>query len=182
VKKVISVFFFVIVTVCLQAQNLTWNLKFLKGAESVSVSRIIQMETGQPFQFTITPDLNSYCYVILYDSDRKIEVYHSKQLNNSVIFGPWSLGGTPGTDIFYVIMSLERQDRLESLIETYNRSRSAQNTENLHKEIINLQNKVSEPGEPPGIFIAGGGTTRGDEYINHFTGKNLYVRPINLRH
>ena len=77
-KKAITLFFFVAIAVCLQAQDLDWNLNFQKGRNMESVrdlSRIIQMDTGQPFQFTIAPGSSCYCYVILRDSDQKINVF-----------------------------------------------------------------------------------------------------------
>jgi len=186
VKKAISVFYFVTIAVCLQAQNLIWDLKFLKGREreSVQVSRTIQMETGQPIQFTITPGSSCYCYVILYDSDHKIEVYHNKLLNEEATFGPWPLNGS-GTEIFYVIMSLERQSNLEDLIAAYNNNRSSdQYANNLLTEVVNLQNKASALGDAGSSFIPGGGSFRGasEEYVTHFSDKGLYVRPITIRH
>jgi hypothetical protein len=191
-KKAITLFFFVAIAVCLQAQDLTWDLKFLKGREreSVSVSRTIQMETGEPFQFTITPGSNCYCYVILYDSNRKIDVKHSEFLTKEVAFGPWPLSGS-GTDIFYVIMSLKSQTNLESFIEAFkNNPSSQQNADKLYTEVVRLQNEATGIGGQGGstiggggVFIAGGGTSRGDtEFINRFAGENLYVRPISIRH
>jgi len=191
VKKIISLFFFVAIAVCLQAQNLTWDLKFLKGRERESVrdiSRIIQMETGQPFLFSITPGSNCYCYVILYDSERKITVYHNKFLSEERTFGPWPLGDPPGTETFYVIMSVEKQTRLENLIETYetnnNKPSSQQYADNLLTEVVNLQKKVSELGKAGSPFISGGGGFRGDfeEYVTPFSNTNLYVQPISIRH
>jgi hypothetical protein len=193
-KKVIALFFFVAMAVCLQAQDLTWDLKFLKGREreSVQVSRIIQMDTGEPFQFIITPGSNCYCYVILRDSNQKIDVRCNEFLTKEKTFGPWPLSGS-GTEIFYVIMSLEGQSNLENLIVAYkNNPSSQQNADNLYKEVVRLQNLASVPGvsgspiEPSGGVVIQGGSTGargGDkEYINHFDGKNLYVRPISIRH
>jgi hypothetical protein len=187
VKKIISVFFFVTITVCLQAQNLTWDLKFLKGMnrESVEVDETIQMGTGQPFWITIAPGSNCYCYVIFYDSQRKIKVYdsHSTPLNKEVTYGPLSPGGPPGTETFYVIMSLERQNKLENLIEAYKKNSSVQNTGNLHEEVVSLQREINRLGKPPSSFIPVGGTARGDpEYGTRFSDRNMYVSQIRISH
>jgi hypothetical protein len=190
VKKAIFVFFFVTIAVCLYGQNLTWDLKFLKGSEreSVGVSRVIQMETGQPFSFTIKPAANSYCYVILYDSERDITVYdnkHKNPLNDEITFGPWPLSEPSGTETFYVIMSMERQTKLENLIAALkNNPKSQQAADNLYTEVLDLHNKAKERGEGGATPVLMGGGLRGgnDEYGWRYSDKGLYVEPIRIRH
>jgi len=189
-KKAIALFFFVAIAVCLQAQDLTWNLNFQRGRDMESVrdlSRLIQMDTGQPFLFTVAPGSNCYCYVILRDSVQKIDVKCNEFLTKEKTFGPWPLSGS-GTETFYIIMSLEKQTKLESYIKAYeenkNKPSADEHANNLYMEILELQKNASEEGKPGPPYIPGGGGFRGDseEYWTPYSGGSLYVNPIRIRH
>jgi len=187
-KKITAMFVFFTAGFCLYAQTLTWDIKFLKGKEqeSVPISRQIRMETGETFLINITPEEDCFCYVVFYDSERKISILRDAPLMGGIEIdiGPFKLEDPAGTETFYVIMSLERQKNLESLIQTFKDSpNSRQNANNLYREVVNLQNAASSLGEPAGAFIASGGTTRGSEiYTTRFTDKAMYVRAITIRH
>jgi hypothetical protein len=190
-KKLTMSVIFILAAVCIcqqvQAQNFSWDIKFLQGKnrESVSIARTIRMETGESFLIAIKPDSNCYCYVVCYDSDRQVSVFRNEPITSgSEIYLGTEITDPPGTETLYVIMSLERQTKLESLIQTYNSSASQQNANNLYREVVNLQNTASALGESAPSFIPSGGTTRGssEEYTNRFSDKNLYVRPISIRH
>jgi hypothetical protein len=186
-KKLTICVVFIFTAVCLQAQGFSWDIKFLQGKnqESVSIARTIRMETGENFLITIKPDSTCYCYVVCYDSERQIFVFKNELITGgSEIYLGTEITDPPGTETLYVIMSLEKQTKLESTIQTFNNSASQQNANNLYKEVVNLQNAASALGEPAPVFIPSGGTTRGssEEYTNRFSGKNLYVRPISIRH
>jgi UTP:GlnB (protein PII) uridylyltransferase len=171
-----------------QAQTFSWDLRFMQGQkrESVSVSRTVRMETGEEFLIAIKPDTTSYCYVLCYDSEHQIYVLKNEIVTggSEVYLDPIEITDPPGTETVYVIMSLERQTKLESLIQTYNKSSTQQNANDLYREVVSMQNAVSALGEAAPSFIPSGGTTRGssEEYINHFSGKSIYVRPIIIRH
>ncbi|MCL2043753.1 MAG: DUF4384 domain-containing protein [Treponema sp.] len=188
-KKITFVFLSFFVAVLLPAQTFSWDITFLKGMEreSIPISRIVRMETGETFLFTITPATNSFCYVIIYDSARKVFVLHDQPLRGGeeILFGPLRLDGTPGTETLYVIMSVEREVMLENLIQAHrNNPHSQQHSDNVHREIIRLQSTASELGEPASAFIPSGGTTRSttQEYTTRFSGRSMYVRPIVIRH
>ena len=188
-KKIFAALLFLAAGLCLEAQTLSWDIKFLKGRawESVPISRAIRMETGEGFLINIMPDSDCFCYVVLYDSEREITVLHDKPVRgrDEITLGPFSLEHPPGTETLYVIMSMEKQARLEGLIQSVNSSPgSRQNADNLYREIAGLQNTASGLGEPASSFIASGGTSRGgsEEYITRFTDKSLYVRAITVRH
>jgi hypothetical protein len=188
-KRITAGVFFIFVTVCLQAQTLTWDIKFLQGRarESVPIARTIRMETGDNFLISIKPDSDCYCYVICYDSSREIFVLQNDFLKGGIEIYLTEIDITdpPGTETLYVIMSLAKQERLESLIKAYNGNpNSAQNGDNLRQEIARLQDAVSALGQPASSFIPGGGTSRGStqEYVTRFTEKNIYVSPIIIRH
>ena len=185
-KRIGVVFFLIAAAVSVQAQTLSWNIRFLKGnaRESVSILRPVTMETGESFQIYIAPESDCYSYVICYDSEREIVVLKNSAVKagSTVALEPVDISGPPGTETVYVIMSLERQTRLESLIQAFDANPTAQNANNLYREVVNLQNTASGLGEPASSFIVGGGTTRGAEGVNHFSGKGLYVRPISIRH
>ena len=56
-KKVVALGLFFFAGLCLQAQDLSWDIKFLKGREreSLPINRIITMQTGDEFLIIITP-------------------------------------------------------------------------------------------------------------------------------
>ena len=168
---------------------MSWDIKFLKGQslESVPVSQIVTMETGETFRFSVFPYADAFCYIVSHDSLRKIDVLHSGRLAGSreSFFGPFRLTLPSGTETIYVIMSLEKLSRLERYIKNYNNNPNSRlASSNLHREILNLQNSVSKLGEGISSYVPSGGTTRGsvEEYTTKFSGNNLYVRTISIRH
>ncbi|MCL2801745.1 MAG: DUF4384 domain-containing protein [Treponema sp.] len=188
-KKAITAFLFLSFSVCLYAQTLSWDISFLRGRtqESAPISQIIRMQTGETFEFSITPNASAFCYIVFYDSQRKVFVLHNEPLaaNAEKIFGPFQLEAPAGTETIYVIMSLQRQANLERLIQAYNNNTSATAQANsLYREVVNLQNSVSRLGEPVSSYIPSGGTTRSavPRQVTRFSGKDLYVRAISIRH
>ena len=181
------------------SESLDWQIQFLSGRarESIPISEPIIMENGSEFRLTIRTDSDSYCYVISYGSDRQIDVLHNQILKGGtpLNLGPVRIYETPGiknaTETVYVIMSLSKQTNLERLIEYYNNNQGSQQyTNNLYREIVRLQNAVSALGEPRSEIITGGGTTRSVDNADNneqslatiFTGKEIYVSPIAIRH
>ena len=192
-KKTIAFGLFIFTGIFLQAQTLSWDIKFFKGSEreTIPVNRIITMETGEEFQISIVPDSDCFGYVIAYDSQRKIHILHNAPLRKDTVLnlGPMKLTTPSGTETFFIVMGLNRETRLENLIQAYNNNRnSGRHAENLRREIARLQNAVSSLGEPASVFIPSGGTTRGTtggttgEYTNRFSGKSVYVRTVTIRH
>jgi len=187
-KKAVVLFLFLTAGVCIQAQTLSWDIKFLKGTarESVPINQIIRMENGEDFLITVIPAADCFGYIVCYDSNREISVLYNAPMNgrNEVYFGPFEVEEPQGTETLYVIISLERQTRLESLIQTFNSNQSRQNANNLYREVVSLQNTASGLGEPASNFIPSGGTSRGssEEYATRFSGKDIYVRAITIRH
>jgi hypothetical protein len=192
-RKIIFIFFFLYIGASLQAQNLSWDIKFLKGAaqESIPISRQIRMETGEIFLITIKPETDCFCYVVFYDSSREIFVLRDAPITGGVEVnvGPFELEDPPGVETIYMIISMNRQTDLEKLIQAYNSNpNSRQNANNLYHEVVNLQTTVSNLGEPASSFIASGGTTRGasnnaqQTQVTRFSGKTMYVRAITIRH
>jgi len=189
VKRTITALVFILTGVCLYAQSLSWDIMFIKKKteESIAINRIIQMEAGEEFLISIKPNSDCFCYVVCYDTLKQISVFYDKPINggNEIYIGPFKTDDPPGNEIFYVIMSLERLTNLESLIRALNDNpTSQQHSNNLYREVVNLQNRASTLGEPASTFIPGGGTSRGsnNDYVTRFTNKNLYVRPITIRH
>jgi hypothetical protein len=192
-KKIAVMFVLFTAGFCLYAQAFAWDVKFLKGKaqESLPISRQIRMETGEFFLITVKPEADCFCYVVFYDSARQITVLRDAPILGGVEvnIGPFELEDPAGVETFYVIMSLERQKNLESLIQTFNGNNSRQNANNLYNEVVNLQKAVSSLGEPASSFIASGGTTRAgpsdavqQTQATRFSGKAVYVRAITIRH
>jgi len=192
-KKIAAMIVFFTVGFCLHAQTLTWDIEFLKvrTQESLLISEQIRMETGEPFLITVKPESDCFCYVVLYDSSRKITVLKDAPLMGGIEIniGPFELKAPSGTETFYVIMSLERQKKLENLIQTFNRNNSSQNAINLHSEVANLQKAASDLGEPHTEIIMGSASTRADSsdtvqqtQFTRFSEKAIYVRAITIQH
>jgi hypothetical protein len=187
-KKLVTVCLFVFAAVWLQAQTLTWDIKFFKIAtwETLPINQIIRMETGEGFTISITPASDCYAYIFCYDSERDITVIMDglMKAGNETYLDRFEVGGPSGIDTFYVVMSLARQTRLENLIQIFNSNPSQQNGNTLYREVVSLQNSSSGLGEPASVFIASGGTSRGSsvEYATRFSEKNMYVRAISIRH
>jgi len=187
-KKITVLFLFLTAGVYIQAQTLSWDIKFLKGTarESVPINQTIRMENGENFLITITPAADCFSFIVCYDSNREISVLYNASMNgkNEVYLGPIKVEDPPGTETLYVIMSKERQTKLEGLIQAFNSNQSRQNSDNLRREVVSLQNAASGLGEPASSFIASGGTSRGssEEYATRFSGKDMYVRTITIRH
>jgi len=188
-KKIVMVCLFIFTAVCLQAQTLSWDIQFLSGRaqESVPINQIIRMQTGDVFLITIRPASDCFGYIVSYDSQRQVNViFNEPLLGGDVIYiGPFDIEPPSGTETLYVIMSMERQTRLEGLIQSYSDNPdSRQHSSSLYREVVKFQNEVSVLGEPASTFIASGGTTRGrsGNYVNRFSGKDLYVRAISIRH
>ena len=188
-KKLAIVCLLVFTGVCLRAQTLSWEIKLMRGREreSVQINRTIRMETGEVFQIAIKPASNCFAYVVCYDSENKIDILYNGQMTgtNEVYLGPFEITQPPGIETLYVIMSLGSQTRLESFIRNYaNNPGLIQNDDNLRMEIAGLQKRASELGEPASVFISSGGTNRGttEEYVTRFSDKDIYVRPIAIRH
>ena len=189
-KKAIALGLFIICGIGLYAQNLSWDIKFFQGRarESVAISQIIRMQTGDVFSIAITPASDCFSYVIAYDSERLIHVLHDQPLRRDLelTLGPMMLLPPSGTETIYVIISLQREARLETLIQDHRRNPdSRQHADALRREIVRLQSTASRLGEPASAFIPSGGTTRGvstPEHATRFSGRDSYVRTITIRH
>jgi len=188
-KKFAACSLFFVIGFCLQAQTLSWDISFLKGneEEAVSITRVIGMSTGEQFKISVRPEVDCFSYVIAVDSERKIFIVHDAPIKGEtkLLLGPMQVQNPSGTETFHVIMSLAKQTKLEDLIQKYkNNPGSRQHTNNLNREIASLQNEVSLLGEASSVFIPSGGTTRSNvqENANRFSGKNLYIRTITIRH
>ena len=187
-RKFIAVWVFLAAGLCLEAQTLSWDIRFIKGEEmeSIPISQIIRLGTGTAFRIEIVPASPCYCYVVSYDMQRRISVVFNDQLENGeeIKLGPFKIVDPPGFETLYVVMSLARQTKLETLIQNLNNDPGSwQNADNLRREVTSLQNDASRLGEPASAFIASGGTSRGnDGYVTRFSEKNMYVRSIVIRH
>ena len=181
------------------SKSLDWQIQFLSGMarESIPIDEPIMMENGSEFRLAIRSELDSFCYVVSYDSDKQIEVLHNQVLKGGTLLnlGPIKVNEPSNaaivTETVYVIMSLSRQINLERLIEYFSNNQSSQQyTNNLYREIVRLQNAASALGESRSEIITGGGTTRsadnadngGQSLATKFTGKEIYVSPIAVRH
>jgi len=190
-KKTAFIFIILIAGVCLYAQTLSWEIKFLRGIQSESLqnSRPIRMETGEEFQILIKPDTNSYCYLIHVGTLREITILRNAPLIGGIEtnIGQFNLAEPSGLETIFVIMSLERQPELERLIREYNLNPNLQQSkDNLSSEIARLQAAVSELGEPSVSIIGSGGVTRSGnqqaQEATRFAEKAMYVRAISIRH
>jgi len=192
-KKILLVCLFIgmgwVQTYAQKAQNLTWDIQLQKGREGVDIpkSQIITAESGQTLYFFISPASDCFCYIISQNSERKIFILHDQPVKREmeIEIEPLKADNSPGAKTMYVIMSVERQTKLEDAIKNYKSDPDSQRyANNLQGEIARLQDTVSGLGEPSSALITSGGTTRGEttkEFITRFSEKNLYVRTITIR-
>jgi len=147
------------------------------------------VETGQTFRISITPDSDSFCYVLLY-SDGKFFILHDEplQFGKPLTVAPLLANNTPGRKSLYVIMSLARQENLENIIKNY-RNNPEKEMSKLHETITGLQQVISNSGrlsQPP---IPTGGTvssvgrpsTGVASQETSFSGRNIYVSTFSIR-
>ena len=178
------------------SKSLDWQIQFrsvkIREPKPIlkPINEEIAVENGSECWLVIKADADSYCYVVCYTSDKDLFVLHNQALRGGaektirigVVRDP------PGIETIYMIMSLSRQTNLEKLIENFEKNKgSRQHFNNLYYEVVNMQNTVSGLGEPVGTIISSGGTTRstdGDDqnFATKFSGKEIYVRPITIRH
>ncbi|MCL2834163.1 MAG: DUF4384 domain-containing protein [Treponema sp.] len=180
-----------------QTKTLDWDIQFFKenSGESLPINRTISMETGERFSLVITPHSDCYCYVFVYTSVQEIYVWYNQDAGKDtpIPLKPLRLTDPSGTETVYVIVSSSRQGELERLISLFKNNSSRQNTDNLYSEIARLQDAASSQGGPAVPIITNGSTSReagpvnsssGDDKIitAKFSGKDLYVRAIGVRH
>jgi hypothetical protein len=172
-----------------QAQDLAWEIQIQTEGRGAAIpdSQAITVETGRDFCIFITPESDSFCYVLSQNSGRNFFVLYDQGVRggNEIILEPLAADNSPGRKTLYVIISLERQTRLEGLINTYKSNpNSNRHANNMQGEIAGLQDRVSGLGEPASIIISTGGSTRGRgtaaDSATRFSGRNMYVRAITI--
>jgi len=188
-KKLIAINLFIICAVGLQAQDLSWDIKFFKGTEreTLPITQIITMETGEIFQIRISADSDCFSYIITQDPQRRMHVLHDTPLkkDSPLSLGPMQVQEPVGTETVYVIMGLRKEAKLETAIRNYKSNpASRKHINSLQREIAGLQNRASGLGEPASTFIPSGGTARSgnQEHTNSFSGKSVYIRTITIFH
>ena len=171
-----------------KAQSLTWDIQLQKGKDRALIpkSQIITVENGQDISFFICPESNTFCYIISQNAERKLIVLHDQPIRSEaeIKVEPLKADNSPGAKTLYVIMSLERQTKLEDAIKSYKGDPGSQRfANNLQGEIAKLQDAASSLGEPSSALITSGGTTRGPESedTTRFSEKSLYVRTFTIR-
>jgi len=178
------------------SQSLDWEIQFRNEStrEYMPINEIIKMENYSGFSLAVKPDSDSYCYVIFYDSDRETHVLENQVLKGGIEkpLGPWWIEEPSGVQTMYVVMSRSRQTDLEGLMALRESNPDSRlHSNNLYREIVSLQNRVSSLGEPASAIVTGGGTTRGADttrdagtnsqiLATRFSGKEIYVRPIRI--
>jgi len=167
-------------------QTFTWDLQLLRENEAIPEFQTILLDTKQSLHLIITPVSDSYCYILIQNSERRIFLLYDQLINGGkdLYIDLLETDNTPGNKTLYIIMSKTKQTRLEDLIISFKDNPASQRyASNLHGEIARLQDRVSGLGEPSSIIIPTGGTTRGTTqmYMTRFSEKDLYVRAISIR-
>jgi len=195
----ITVVFLVLAAVCFcqqaQAQSLTWEIMLTREGRTKEyiqpIPQTIRGENYDVFQVNIKPASDCFCYAVFYDSEENVaQGFDEPPRFNQPMKGgeesiiKFNIEGS-GTDTLYVIMSLKRQEKLESLIQAYNRNPDSQRQKDIYLEVVNLQKTAIGFGVPPSKPIVSGGTSRGNNSENNatqYSDKDLYVREIRIRH
>jgi hypothetical protein len=200
-KKMALGVFLVLAAVCFrqqaQAQTLTWEIMLSRERRTWEyihpIPQTIPGENNDIYRIDIKPSSDCFCYAVFYDSELNV----SPAFDNPPRFDQPMKGGVDtititfdisgsGIDTVYIIMSLKRQEKLESLIQAYNRNPDTQRQKDIYLEVINLQNTARGSGEPTAKPIISGGTSRSggssENNATQYSDKDLYVRSISIRH
>jgi hypothetical protein len=152
---------------------------------------IVKLDVNESLNITIIPQENCFCYIIWRGKDGKLAVLNNSQVQAGVGIS----AGAPrssGADNLYIIMSRQKQEKLEGSIKSYQEnSSSTQKSLALYSEIQNIQRAVNGLGEP--VMQQGsipGATTRGGsaspiadlpDGITRYSGQDRYVRFIGIQ-
>jgi len=186
-KKVSLILLFAgIVVLQARAQDLTWDIQLLKGKdrEPLPRSQSITVENEENLYIIVTPAADCFCYIISQNSERKLFILHEQPVKGEmrVRVNPLQADSSPGAKTLYVIVSSERQTKLEDVIKNLKSDPGSQrNTNNVQGEIARLQDTASGLGEPSSALVTSGGTTRSEASATRFSGKNIYVRTLTIR-
>jgi len=171
-----------------KTQDLTWDIQLLKGKDREPLPRnqTVTVESGQNVFIIISPTNDCFCYVICQNSDRKLFILYDQPVKGEmkIRVNPLQGDNSPGSKTLYVIMSTEKQSKLEDAIKNYKSDLTSQRYANsVQGEIAKIQDTVSGLGEPSNALITTGGTIRGDsdDSVTRFSGKSIYVRTITIR-
>jgi len=167
---------------------LTWDIQLLLGGEREALpkSQSITVDGEQNLFIIVIPASDCFCYIISQNAERKLFILHDQPIKGEgrIRVNPLQADKSPGVKTLYVIMSLDKQAKLEDAIKNFKGdSNSQRNVNNLQGEIAKLQDTASGLGEPASALITSGGTTRGSaqDLITRFSEKSLYVRTITIR-
>ena len=184
-KALITVLFIWIVQSGWSQTNFDWTLALSSNA-ATNLSQPIKMETGDDFTLYIRSETPSYCYIILEDSQRKVQVIKANRLAAREPF-TLTITLTPpsGSETFYVVMSQIELRDLRTRIIAHERNTSPRNARDLTTAVLTLRRDVSVLRENPERPVFMGGAFRGaDDSFNgtEFSGANLYVKTIIIEH
>jgi hypothetical protein len=75
-----------------QAQDLVWDIQLQTGGkgEAIPDSQTITVEKGQAFSIVISPDSDSFFYVLSQNSKRRFAVLHDQSVSsgNEIVLNP----------------------------------------------------------------------------------------------
>jgi len=169
-------------------KSLTWDIQLMLGREREPLpkSQSVTVDSEQNLFIIVSPASDCFCYIISQNSERKLFILHDQPVkgNMKIRVNPLQADNSPGVKTVYVVMSLEKQTKLEDVIKSFKSDTNSQrNANNVQGEIAKLQDTASGLGEPVSALITSGGTTRGDaqELTTRFSEKSLYVRTITIR-
>ena len=186
-KTLFSVLLIWIVQTGWSQTNFDWTLA-LSSNIPVSFSQPIEMKTGDNFSLLLTSETPSYCYIIVQDSEQKVQVVNNSRLDakEEVRLGPINILPPSGREVFFVVMSHTEQRDLSSKISIFERNATLRNGREVINEVLALRRAVSVLNENPEKPIFMGGAFRGgsDEGFNgsEFSGSNCYVKTITISH
>ena len=163
-----------------------WTLA-LSSNVNVSFSQPIEMRTGDNFSLYLRTETPSYCYIIVQDSEQKVQVVKSARLDarEEVRLGPIRILPPSGREVFYIVMSQTEQRDLSTRISAYERNSTQRNAREVINEVLALRRTVAVLNENPERPVYMGGAFRGGEdgfNGSEFSGSNFYVKTITISH
>jgi hypothetical protein len=171
--------------------NITWRMAFLKGdivkPAAQDLTKPIEMKSGGKFQlFVHVVESQAYVYVLFAGVDGTVDVLEKQAFsqNTAVIipspYETFTITPPGGTEKIYVVVTAERQDKLDTLL-----AKNRKDADAIIEEVKRIQQSVSMVTEVPQKPVPIGGVARGGMeslQATQFEGRKTYVQILRLVH
>jgi hypothetical protein len=187
-KKNIAALVLFLVGFSLYAQNFEWSLILadLKNGVSLPFSRPVALRDGDTVSVFILSAADAYVYIIGQDPERNVEVFYSGAVKAGENFrtGPIQLLPPGGQETIHIIVSGEREVRLEAQIAAYQAEKVFRAGRNVVSAALELRREILLLTEAPERPVQMGGSFRGFDNLegSGYSGAGKYFKTILINH